>query len=84
MLDGLPEMEIDPTQFTHKRLMVTMRVPQGLPAADTVPWVVLEAEDGEGPAVAMCGPDTPSARADAARLIRLWNDELDREEAQHP
>lgn len=79
MADREPVMEIDEVQFTRKRLMVTQRVPKGLPAAETIPWVVLEAEDGEGPAVAMCGPDTPASRADAARIVRLWNDALELE-----
>ncbi|MBK3780070.1 hypothetical protein G3A43_07355 [Paraburkholderia aspalathi] len=83
MADQLPVMEIDPTQFTRQRLMVTTRVPQGLPAADSEPWVVLEAEDGSGKAVAMCGPDTPASRADARRLAQLWNAALDREVALH-
>jgi hypothetical protein len=76
-------MEIDAALFTRKRLMVTTRVPHGLPAADTVPWVVLEAADGSGLAVAMCGPDTPASRADAGRIVQLWNAALEREVVLH-
>ena len=73
---ALPVLDIDLSQFTRGRLMVTTRVPLGLSAEETLPWVVLEMEDGSGKAVAMFGPDTPAARADAARMMKLWNDSL--------
>lgn len=69
-----PSLEIDVTQFTPKRLMVTLRLPKA--GDDQQPQVILEAEDGSGLAVALFGPDSPAARADAARMMVLWNDAL--------
>jgi hypothetical protein len=69
-------MKIDETQFTRKRLMITTRLPNFSVADPETPWVLLEPEDGSGPAVAMLGPDSPQSRADAARMMRLWNDAL--------
>lgn len=73
---ALPVLDIDLSQFTRGRLMVTTRVPKGLPVEETIPWVVLELEDSSGKAVAMFGPDTPAARADAGRMMNLWNSSL--------
>ncbi|HCF2991432.1 TPA: hypothetical protein NIB67_005568 [Pseudomonas aeruginosa] len=63
------QIEVDPTQFTRKRLMVTLRLPKQ--GEDQQPQVILEAEDGSGVAVALFGPDSPAARADAARMMAL-------------
>ncbi|MDP9651751.1 hypothetical protein J2793_007226 [Paraburkholderia caledonica] len=70
-------MQIDETKFTRKRVMVTTRLPKFAVADLTQPWVMPEAEDGSGLTVALMGPDTPEARADAARMMKLWNDALD-------
>jgi hypothetical protein len=67
-------LEVDATQFTRKRLMVTLRHPKE--GGDHQPQVILEAEDGSGLAVALFGQDSPAARADAARMMALWNDAL--------
>lgn len=64
-------MEIDPTKYTRKRLMVTLRARKDDP--EKKPQVVLEADDQSGVAVAIFGDDSPEARADAARVMRLWN-----------
>jgi hypothetical protein len=71
----LNALEVDLTQYTHKRVMVTARIPKDA-EPDSPPWVVLEAEDGSGEAIALMGPDTPTARADATRMMQLWNDSL--------
>ncbi|MFO6995353.1 hypothetical protein ACM7Z6_13420 [Pseudomonas aeruginosa] len=68
------QIEVDPTQFTRKRLMVTLRLPKQ--GEDQQSQVILEAEDGSGVAVALFGPDSPAARADAARMMALWNNSL--------
>jgi hypothetical protein len=68
-------LEVDLNQYTRKRVMVTTRMPKDK-APDSPPWVVLEAEDGSGVAIALMGPDTPTSRADAARMMQLWNDSL--------
>lgn len=68
-------MLIDETRFTRKRVMVTMRVPKET-TDPTKPWVMLEAEDGSGLTIALMGPDSPESRADAARMMKLWNDSL--------
>ncbi|HBP1602220.1 TPA: hypothetical protein L5U90_003323 [Pseudomonas aeruginosa] len=67
-------VEVDATQFTRKRLMVTLRLPKE--GMDQQPQIILEAEDSSGIAVALFGPDSPAARADAARMMALWNDAL--------
>lgn len=67
-------LEVDATQFTRKRLMVTLRLPKH--GENQQPQVILEAEDGSGLAVALFGTDSPAARADAARMMALWNDAL--------
>ncbi|WP_121498240.1 hypothetical protein [Pseudomonas aeruginosa] len=67
-------LEVDATQFTRKRLMVTLRLPKE--GMDQQPQIILEAEDSSGIAVALFGPDSPAARADAARMMALWNDAL--------
>lgn len=69
-----PPLEVDATQFTRKRLMVTLRLPKE--GDDQSPQVILEAEDGSGLAVALFGPDSPAARADAARVMTIWNASL--------
>lgn len=69
-------MQIDDSHYTRTRVMVTTRVPK-FPGAPATPWVILEAEGGSGQAIAMLGPDTPESRADAARMMRLWNDSLE-------
>ncbi|MEX3983654.1 hypothetical protein AB4Y45_32250 [Paraburkholderia sp. EG287A] len=74
---AIPVMEIDFSQVTLGRLMVTTRVPRGLPVEESFPWVVLELEDGSGKAVAMFGPDTPASRADAGRMMQFWNAAFD-------
>lgn len=71
-MTDIPEIQFEPGQYTRKRLMVTLRQPKGS-ATDAPPTVVLEGEDGTGVAVAIIGPDSPAARADAARMMRLWN-----------
>lgn len=70
-------MQIDETKFTRKRVMVTARLPKFAVADPTTPWVMLEAEDGSGLTVALMGADSPESRADAARMMKLWNDSLD-------
>jgi hypothetical protein len=70
-----PLMEIDATQFTAKRVMVTTRKFIHAPS-DSPAWVVLETEDGSEVVVAMMGPDSPASRADAARMMNLWNTAL--------
>jgi len=69
-------MQIDETKFTRKRVMVTTRLPKFAATGLTTPWVMLEAEDGSGLTIAMMGPDSPESRADAARMMKLWNDAL--------
>ncbi|WP_213768624.1 hypothetical protein [Caballeronia sp. dw_19] len=70
-------MQIDESKFTRTRVIVTARLPR-FPVADpATPWVMLEAEDGSGLTVALMGPDSPESRADAARMMKLWNDALD-------
>lgn len=71
-MTNIPEIQIDPSQYTRKRLMVTLRRAKG-GTSDALPTVVLEAEEGDGVAVAILGQDSPAARADAARMMRLWN-----------
>lgn len=72
------QLEVDISLFTRKRLMVTLRIPKD--SVDLTPHVVLEAEDQTGLAVAVFGPDSPAARADAARVMRLWNESLGQDE----
>ncbi|WP_420213402.1 hypothetical protein ACN8ZM_39985 (plasmid) [Burkholderia aenigmatica] len=69
-------MQIDETRFTRKRVMITTRLPKVAVADPTIPWVMLEAEDGSELTVAMMGPDSPESRADAARMMKLWNGAL--------
>ncbi|NUX58004.1 hypothetical protein [Paraburkholderia youngii] len=69
-------MQIDESRFTRKRVMLTTRLPK-FPVVDpTIPWVMLEAEDGSGLTIALMGPDSPESRADAARMMKLWNEAL--------
>jgi len=70
----LPTLEVDDSQFTRTRVKVTSRLPNGARPGDP-PWVMLEAEDNSV-AIAAMGTDSPAARADAARMMRLWNDAL--------
>ncbi|AOJ72864.1 hypothetical protein WS83_24370 [Burkholderia sp. MSMB2042] len=72
-------MEVDPTQFTRKRVMATTRKMKSA-TVDESPWVALEAEDRSGLVIAAMGPDSPKSRADAARMMALWNAALDAEE----
>ncbi|MBB4517152.1 hypothetical protein [Paraburkholderia fungorum] len=74
-------MQIDEALFTRKRVMVTARPPKFAVADPEKPWVMLEAEDGSGLTLAVMGPDSAESRADAARMMRLWNDSLDANEA---
>lgn len=69
------QLEVDMSRHTKKRLMVTLRIPKGCDPQEA--QVILEAEDGSGLAIAVFGPDSPEARADAARVMRLWNDSLE-------
>jgi hypothetical protein len=69
-------LSIDHSQFTNKRLMVTIRQPKATASIGTTPHVFLEAEDGSGLAIAMFGEDSPIARADAAWMMALWNESL--------
>lgn len=57
--------------------MVTTRLPKFAVADPTMPWVMLEGEDGSGLTIALMGPDSPESRADAAGMMKLWNDALD-------
>jgi hypothetical protein len=75
MGEPLNLLEVDLSQYTRKRVMVTTRLPKHN-APGSPPWVVLEAEDGSGVAIALMGPDTPATRADAARMMQLWNNSL--------
>lgn len=68
-------MLIDEARFTRTRVMVTVRVPKET-TDSTKPWVMLEAEDGSGLTIALMGPDSLESRADAARMMKLWNDSL--------
>ncbi|NVH76358.1 hypothetical protein FSB08_28460 [Paraburkholderia sp. JPY432] len=69
-------MQIDESRFTRKRVKLTTRLPK-FPVVDpTIPWVMLEAEDGSGLTIALMGPDSPESRADAARMMNLWNEAL--------
>ncbi|MCI3206441.1 hypothetical protein DBA20_15895 [Pandoraea capi] len=70
-------MQIDETKSTRRRVMVTTRLPKFAVADPTMPWVMLEGEDGSGLTIALMGPDSPESRADAARMMKLWNDALD-------
>lgn len=68
---------VGPEEFTRKRLKVTLRKPNWpVPDPDT-PYVIAEDEEGSGIGVAIFGPDTPAARADAARMVLLWNIAMD-------
>lgn len=68
-------MRIDATAQSKTRLKMTIRKPKS-PALGTDPWVMLEDEAGSGVSVAAFGPDSPAARADAARMMELWNTAL--------
>jgi hypothetical protein len=84
---GKAVMQIDESKFTRKRVMVTARLPTLALPDPTTSWVMLEAEDGSGLAVALMGPDSPESRADAARMMKLWNDALDADDhrsEKHP
>ncbi|MFM0411235.1 hypothetical protein [Paraburkholderia dipogonis] len=70
-------MQIDESNFTRTRVKITSRLPKFAVADPTTPWVMLEAEDDSGLIVAVMGPDSPAARADAARMMNLWSDALD-------
>ncbi|CAB3740158.1 hypothetical protein LMG22037_06365 [Paraburkholderia phenoliruptrix] len=70
-------MQIDEALFTRKRVMITTRPPKFAVADPAKPWVMLEAEDGSGLTLALMGPDSAEARADAARMMKLWNDSLE-------
>jgi hypothetical protein len=59
---------------TKAHLAMTIRRPKSS-ALGTEPWVMLEDDSGSGVAVAMFGPDSPSSRADAFKMMRLWNAE---------
>lgn len=67
----------DPEDFTRKRLTVTFRCPAWPVPDPSIPYVMAEDEGGSGVAVAIFGPDSPAARADAARMVALWNADLD-------
>jgi len=69
-------MQINESKFTNKRVMVTTRLPKFGGVESSTPWVMLEAEDGSGLTIAMMGPDSVESRADAARMMNLWNDAL--------
>lgn len=74
--------EIVPTteaEFTRKHLKVTLRKPNWPVPNPDIPYVIAEDEEGSGVGVAIFGPDTPAARADAARMVVLWNKALDGE-----
>lgn len=68
-----------PAEFTRKRLKVTLRKPNWPVPDPDIPYVIAEDEEGSGVGVAIFGPDTPAARADAARMVLLWNKALDGE-----
>ncbi|WP_157056222.1 hypothetical protein [Candidatus Burkholderia verschuerenii] len=70
-------MQIDEAKFTRKRVMTTIQLPKFSVADPAKPWVMLEAEDESGLTVALMGPDSLELRADAARMMKLWNDALD-------
>lgn len=63
--------------FTRKRLKVTLRKPNWPVPDPNIPYVIAEDDEGSGVGVAIFGPDTPAARADAARMVLLWNIALD-------
>jgi len=65
--------EYNPADFTQKRLKVTFRCPAWPVPDPSMPYVMAEDEAGSGVAVAIFGPDSPAARADAARMVDLWN-----------
>lgn len=60
---------------TRSRLVMTVRRPKST-ALGTEPWVMLEDENASGIAVAMFGPDNPASRADASRMMQLWNTDI--------
>lgn len=70
-------MQINESKFTRTRVKITARLPKFAVADPTTPWVMLEAEDDCGLTVALMGPDSPASRADAARMMKLWNDAFD-------
>lgn len=65
--------DFNPKDFTQKRLKVTFRRPAWPVPDPATPYVMAEAEDGSGVTVAIFGPDSPAARADAARMVAQWN-----------
>ena len=73
----LSPFEFNPSDFTHKRLKVTFRCPAWPVPDPSIPYVMGEDEEGSGIAVVIFGPDSPAARADAARMVKLWNAALD-------
>jgi hypothetical protein len=70
-------MATDDSGFTRRRVRITTRLPKFRVADPTLPWVMLEAEDDSGITVALMGPDSLVSRADAIRMMNLWNDALD-------
>lgn len=73
------EPSVGPAEFTRKRLKVTLRKPNWPVPDPDIPWVIAEDEEGSGVGVAIFGPDTPASRADADRMVLLWNMALDAE-----
>lgn len=67
------QLVVRPAEFTRKRLKVTLRKPNWPVPDPDIPYVIAEDEEGSGVGVAIFGPDTPAARADAARMVLLWN-----------
>ncbi|TXT25418.1 MAG: hypothetical protein FD131_4619 [Rhodocyclaceae bacterium] len=73
------QLVVGPVEFTRKRLKVTLRKPNWPVPDPDIPYVIAEDEEGSGVGVAIFGPETPAARADAARMVLLWNMALDGE-----
>ena len=74
--EAVTPADYNPADFTRKRLKVTFRFPAWPVPDPSIPYVMAEDEAGSGVAVAIFGPDSPAARADAARMVGLWNDSL--------
>ncbi len=66
-------------EFTRKRLKVTLRKPNWPVPDPDIPYVIAEDAEDSGVGVAIFGPDTLAARADAARMVLMWNKALDGE-----
>lgn len=73
---SLEILEIDHSQYSKVRLVVTVRKPKNDSVFGSDEQVILESEDGSGLVVAIFGKDSPAARADAARMMALWNGAL--------